>query len=392
MILLLSCTNTQWAPDAVLPLLALPGCNAVSVVEGAFVPQGSELTASPEPCTAPFHATAGARDSTLLIESDAELRIEDLAGGSLSNPVVLQRSGEVLVHVDATDTYWLSVTCLEGCEAEYTRYPVVLMHGMGGSDAFGGVPYFFRVEETLEELGFEIQAPPVTPFATAAQRAPEWEVHLELLRAEGVGRKFNLLGHSQGGLDARYLVGGLGRADLVASITTVGSPHQGTRTADLIYGVVEDGTVDAAWVDVGAEVFAALFGLEGDDNSLVEAMEGLTTEAMAEFNETVPDDPEIPLWSWAGGTCGALEFDCQQARDGEIVDPLLAPTWLILWLDGQDSDGMVPIDSATWGTFLGELNADHADLAGIFEDEATDAFDHLAFYTDETRRLHAQGL
>src|SRR3546814_16858781 len=38
--------------------------------------------------------------------------------------------------------------------------------------------------------------------------------------------KFNLIGHSQGGLDIRYVAAV--RPDLVASLTTVGSPHKGS--------------------------------------------------------------------------------------------------------------------------------------------------------------------
>src|SRR6202007_758917 len=42
--------------------------------------------------------------------------------------------------------------------------------------------------------------------------------------------KFNLIGHSQGGITARYVANVA--PELVASVTTVGTPHQGSPVAD----------------------------------------------------------------------------------------------------------------------------------------------------------------
>jgi len=42
----------------------------------------------------------------------------------------------------------------------------------------------------------------------------------------------NLIGHSQGGLDVRYVAAV--RPDLVASVTTIGAPHQGAQVADYL--------------------------------------------------------------------------------------------------------------------------------------------------------------
>ena len=48
--------------------------------------------------------------------------------------------------------------------------------------------------------------------------------------------KVNLIGHSKGGLESRYVVSKLGMENHISSITTLGTPHQGTHLADIILG------------------------------------------------------------------------------------------------------------------------------------------------------------
>lgn len=380
--------------------------------EGAFVAQGALVAGQREACTSALHATAGARESVLRVTLDtwdspqpARLSVRDLDGHVLGGPTVvaagesvqvaLNRSGEVLLHLAPVDPespahgYALAVDCLQGCDDEYTRHPVVLLHGLGGAETFGEMNYYFQVREVLEPLGYALHSPEVSPFSTPEARALEWEAHLDALVAEGAGRRFNLIAHSQAGLDARYLVSGLDRPDLVASVVTIGTPHHGTYLGDLFHGLVEDETVDGDWVDLGAAAFAELFGLGGYDDSLVDAMGSMTEAAMADFNTQHLDHEDVYYASWAGVSCGALEFSCQAKCGGEIVDPALATTYFILWLKGAPNDGMVPLESAMWGDYRGQICADHADEVGLFGDKANDAFDHLDFYLDELRRLAA---
>ena len=106
---------------------------------------------------------------------------------------------------------------------------------------------------------------------------------------------------------------------------------------------------------------------------------------------SVPDSPDVYYASWAGHTCGTLEWGCQDGEGGERVDSLLEPLYIIMWLQDIESDGMVPLDSAQWGDYRGEIPADHLDEIGQFQDTDNAAFDHVAFYHDEVRRLAAMG-
>jgi triacylglycerol lipase len=265
------------------------------------------------------------------------------------------------------------------------------MHGMGGADSFGGVDYFLGVPDELGGAGLVVEAPGVSPFATSLQRALEWEAELDALLARG-HRRVNLIGHSQGGTDARVLASdaGLARGDVVASVTTIGTPHRGTAVADLIATGIVDGVIQPWALDLGASVFVELFGLDVADPALAGQIAQLTPPVSVALDAATPDHEGTAYWSWAGRSCGVLEPLCQDQHEGEIVGGLLAATYLILW--PAPNDGMVPVESQHHGVVLGEIPADHANEIGQFDDQVPDPFDHLGFYRAEAARLRDAGL
>ena len=102
-----------------------------------------------------------------------------------------------------------------------TRYPIFLAEGFAGLDYFG-------VEEALEASGATVCDQPddqVPHFAGSEARAQVLITQIAACAASGGGR-VNLIGFSQGGDDARVLLSK--RPDLLASVTTVGTPHRGS--------------------------------------------------------------------------------------------------------------------------------------------------------------------
>ena len=45
--------------------------------------------------------------------------------------------------------------------------------------------------------------------------------------------KVNIIAHSRGGLEARYVIGALGMENAVASLTTMATPHAGSKTMNI---------------------------------------------------------------------------------------------------------------------------------------------------------------
>src|SRR5690348_14836576 len=93
---------------------------------------------------------------------------------------------------------------------------VVLVHGMGGFQKIDGVDYFWRVPELYRSLGATVYVPGTTTFASIEKRAGELQQQLDQVPGPLI-----LLAHSQGGLDARWLVTKLGYADRVRAVVTI---------------------------------------------------------------------------------------------------------------------------------------------------------------------------
>src|SRR5713226_501622 len=115
---------------------------------------------------------------------------------------------------------------------------IVLAHGFSGFVEIDlgdiTITYFKGVKDHLNAVfcDLEILTPGVHPFDPTAERAGQLDSQMP-----GDGVRAHIIGHSAGGLDARYLAApppGLGRGNKVASITTIATPHHGSVIADLL--------------------------------------------------------------------------------------------------------------------------------------------------------------
>ncbi len=93
--------------------------------------------------------------------------------------------------------------------------------------------YFRYVRRTLEERNFEVYEPTVSFAASLERRAGDLRRAIErILAPRGPDAKVHIIGHSMGGLDARYMIAKLGMADRVASLATIGTPNLGSSFAE----------------------------------------------------------------------------------------------------------------------------------------------------------------
>lgn len=300
------------------------------------------------------------------------------------------------------------------------KYPVVFVGGIDASEIFDWNP---RIPERIEaELRMPAYTVPLPSWSPREVRSAALYDALEDLP----GGRFNLVCYAVGGLDCRHLVspGGLfaddperlGRATrLVASVTTIATPHGGTDVANVALSATSESTDTLLATLVGPG------GLSGYGAEVLvrDALAGLTNEALVGFNGVVVDNPEVYYQSWAGvsfaggqpfyPTAVDIEAWCE---DGDVEPPTEfrdAMTQL-LWTTApfstrtldrfggamqSPSDGMVSIDSARWGEFRGCLPADHYDVIGRLGDSGPDprtGFDAAAFYVDVAADLALEGL
>jgi triacylglycerol lipase len=191
--------------------------------------------------------------------------------------------------------------CLFNCSYTKTRYPIVLAHGAAGFDElFGVYEYWFGIPSALRDGGATVYVTTVSQLNSTEERGEQLLAQVQNIVAISGKPKVHLIGHSHGGLDVRYVASV--RPDLVASVTSVGSPHKGADLADVLRDSIEGGTFLEDLVAFFADSFGAVLGLlAGTSNpqDSVAALESLSSAGAAAFNAAHPQG--VPATSCGEG-------------------------------------------------------------------------------------------
>lgn len=236
--------------------------------------------------------------------------------------------------------------------------------GDGPADSgFLEIEYWIGVKDHLEKKGCTVLVTKVPSFGSIEERALSLHVFLEKetqkLRRRKATKdvisssqekvssssamsppiKLNLIAHSMGGLDCRFLISRIKNKNYkVLSLTTVSTPHHGSEMADYVVNLFQD--------------LNKLAPSGSQQLILPPSIRELTTKYMSFFNETVPDDPTVSYFSY--GSCFKPNWF-----------NAFYMTWKIIYnlSDGLANDGMVTVQSSKWGNFRGcLLDTDHLDI------------------------------
>jgi triacylglycerol lipase len=249
--------------------------------------------------------------------------------------------------------------------------PVVLHHGLFGYDELRlgwlRIQYFLGIDQAIRKRGHPLIVPCVHPCASIAHRAEQLKQSI-LKQLDGLGRpneRVIVIGHSLGGLDARYMLSKLDMADRVAALVTITSPHHGTPYADWC--------VDHVGRKCGGLWLAGLLGID------VGGILDLTTEHARQFNERVPDVPGVPC------------FSVSAARKRNLVPAFARFSYSTVYDIEGANDGLVSVQSSTWATHLGVWPADHWHT--INRHRRNDPVGDISpYYLSVLDRLHEQGV
>ncbi len=248
------------------------------------------------------------------------------------------------------------------------RHPLVFCHGMLAMTMLRmQVPaepnYFVNLRPFLREQGVEALFPNVAPTGGVAERAEQLRDQIHRWTDEPV----NVIAHSMGGLDARFLISRLGLAGRVRSLTTIATPHRGSGLADWFCDNFRSRvplllTLEAIGVNVGG--FADCRPARCHD-----------------FNACTPDAPGVRYFSYGAAVAPPR------------ITPLLRRAWNILTPLEGPNDGIVSVRSARWGEDLGTLAVDHFAQTpdGLFI-RPDENFDVLGFYSRLIEDLARRGL
>lgn len=259
-----------------------------------------------------------------------------------------------------------------------TVYPLLLVHGVGFRD-LRYFNYWGRIPRLLMKNGATIYYGHQEAFGTIECNAQELAETIDRILSETGAEKVNIIAHSKGGLDARYLISTLGYGDRVASLTTISTPHRGSELLDYFHKL-SDRTFRRL-----TDGFDRAFRKMGDTRpDAYTAANELSREYAAVFNEQNPDDARVYYQSYT------------TVMKNMFSNAILSIPYLLMVRKAGENDGLVAIESAKWGNFRGVLRNRH--YRGIAHGDIIDlqredyrGFDVLETYVSIVSDLKTRG-
>jgi triacylglycerol lipase len=325
-----------------------------------------------------------------------------------------------------------------------TQYPVILVPGIGGAANFSGgalstvqiavnallkqfgisitlpsqnVDYFYGFKDQLQRDGAKIYVANLDSFASDDQkqviienwfepnvgRGEQLLSYVKAVMAETGATKVNLIGHDQGGLTARYVASVA--PSLVASVTTIGTPHKGTELMDQAIRVIdEQKAADAVYValkalGVGISTANGTLTFNTPFQDGMAMLKQMTTSGAAGFTAKFPSQglsaascqtgaPSASvngnvqrMYSWTGGAMQptwnwfgvkvindkslSWVLDSALWNDASTL-PLQASGLILANLTQGANDGFVATCSTMYGQVIGTYNWNHLDEINQF--------------------------
>jgi len=230
------------------------------------------------------------------------------------------------------------------------KYPIVLVHGIIAHDRMSIIKYWGRIPDVLASRGIKVFRGNTDAWGSCESNAFILKKTIEDVLLETKKEKVNIIAHSKGGIDSRYLIWKHDFGDKIASLTTICTPHHGAEIADLIYNQKIMHTKFTKKV-------LAIFGkLYGDTNpNLYNVNYQLTTAMMKEFNEKVTMDNKVFYQS------------LYTTMDDALDDKMVSYTYSYINKISGKNDGLVSENSAKWGNNVSKIGdgISHAQILDV---------------------------
>lgn len=260
-----------------------------------------------------------------------------------------------------------------------TRYPIIMLHGIGFRD-LQYFNYWGRIPKELSRNGAAIYYGHQEAWGTIENNALTIQKTIEKVLLENHCDKVNIIAHSKGGLDARYLISGLHMEDQIASLTTISTPHRGSELLSILNRLP-----DSVYRFISA-LFDRAYRKLGDQNpDCYHASKQLSREFCESFNEKYKDSPNVYYQSYASYV------------KHTFGDNLLSIPNLLMFLAGAPkNDGLVSIESAQWGNFkkvfasTGRRGISHGDMIDLKREDYK-GFDVIEAYIQMVAELKISG-
>lgn len=265
------------------------------------------------------------------------------------------------------------------------KYPCLLVHGMGFRDS-KVLNYWGRIPRELEKSGCKIYYGNQDSNASIEDNGKLLRNRIEQIVKETGCEKVNVIAHSKGGLDMRYAISSLGAGQYVASLTTISTPHHGSKTVDWLLKMPD---ILVRIVAFCTDVWMRILG--DKKPSTYQIFHSFTTKSAKKFNDDNPDDENVYYQSYA--------FVMQHP----FSDGLYWLTNLVVSKIEGENDGFLTPEAVKWGEFQGiqRSNArrgishsDEVDLRRfrLTKKQGQGISDITDFYKDIVGKLGERGL
>ena len=245
--------------------------------------------------------------------------------------------------------------------------------------------YWGRVPAELESNGAKIYYGNHQSALSIEDSARELALRIKKIVDETDCGKLNIIAHSKGGLDSRYAISSLKSGGKVASLTTISTPHHGSKTMDMIM------KFPGFLVKFSCACADLWFRILGDKKpDTYKVLCSFTTCESEKFNKVNPDFKEVYYQSFA--------FVMKKPSSDMS---LWFSNAFINRIEGEN-DGLVTPDSAKWGEFRGVFtgvgrrgisHCDEVDMRRrpLAKKEGNGVRDILDLYVDIARGLIEKG-
>lgn len=236
-----------------------------------------------------------------------------------------------------------------------TKYPIVLVHGMILKD-FKLFKAFRKIKDNLLKENIKVYVTNQDGIGSIENNAMQLKDEiLKILEKENID-KVNIIAHSKGGLDSRYMISKLDMDKHVASLTTLSTPHHGSKLSSKLLSMPKwCAKFIAFWVDL-------FYKIHKDKNpDIYKLGYQLKDDTMKEFNKTVLNSPSVYYQSYSSDLNSKKTF------------LMFIPHLITKKLENVNTDGIVSIESSKWGEYKGNItnNYDHAQMVGVYGTKKT---------------------
>ena len=232
-----------------------------------------------------------------------------------------------------------------------TKYPVILVHGIAAKQSWI-MNAFGKIGDELEARGNDVYIADNDGFGRIATNAEQLKSFIDGVLEKTGKEKVNIIAHSKGGLDSKYMITELGMEDKVASLTTLCTPHKGSIVASWIWKLPKFiKRIIAAHINFFYKHFM------GDK----------FPDAMGACEELLyVDESEQTLEFSAKIYCQSYSSSMKNARDCFIM---ALPMKMTKHFQNVDNDGLVSVESAKFSNYRGDafdFSVSHVQIIDLF--------------------------